>query len=100
MIKIPMNVGWFDTKDFDNTLVKIMVILSAFDPYLKDPCNPSYRLVWCLGLNAWPRHEVPQLDCAMSGSGGPRFTVIKFFRAVLRMVPFLQLFWQTQEAVS
>lgn len=30
----------------------------------------------------------------------PGFTGIKFFGAVLRLVPFLQLFWQTQEVVS
>lgn len=46
MVKIPVNVGWFDTKDFSKTLVKIMVILRAFDPCLKGHCNPGSGTNW------------------------------------------------------
>lgn len=57
-------------------------------------------------VDAGPKNKGLQPHCGMSGAagwGGPGFPVITFFRAFLflfLLVPFLQVFWQTQEAVS
>lgn len=103
LIKIPINVGWFDIKDFNKILAKNMVILRASDQYLKGHCDPSSGTTGVGVVSRSQRvgrDEVPQPHCAMSGTDGLGFTGTKFFRAFLRLVPSLQLFWQTREAVS